>query len=172
MADGKAACYPREQRWRYRRRRGGTEVVSALELWWELDFDAITDDYTPEEIGAVELWHTWVSQIRDRSSYDSQLGVPWVPIWWFVQDAEARLFERAPFARPSHEDFLSHFTGPVAADSGEAINWLRLPVVDRLWRPGRADKGGFIQEASGWKPHALQRAVELTLFEAAGLPTS
>ncbi len=97
MAAVSATIYRPERRWRYRRRRAGTEVVSALELRWELDFDPITDDYTPEEIGAVELWHTWVKKIRDRSSYDSQLGVPWVPIWWFVQDAEARIDERAPF---------------------------------------------------------------------------
>jgi len=36
-----------------------------------------------------------------------------------------------------------------------------LPVQDKLWRPGQAGKGGFIQEATGWKPAILQPFVYL-----------
>jgi len=31
-----------------------------------------------------------------------------------------------------------------------------LPIADMSWNDERADKGGFIQEATGWKPAILQ----------------
>ena len=45
--------------------------------------------------------------------------------------------------------------------TGEELNWLTLPVVDKLWNRKRADKGGFIQEATGWKPAIFQPYVYL-----------
>ncbi|WP_328491313.1 hypothetical protein OHS59_44295 [Streptomyces sp. NBC_00414] len=33
-----------------------------------------------------------------------------------------------------------------------ALLWLRSTVLDRGWNNSTADKGGFIQEATGWKP--------------------
>jgi hypothetical protein len=32
------------------------------------------------------------------------------------------------------------------------MNWLSLPVIDKLWNETRADEGGFIQQATGLKP--------------------
>ncbi|NER28870.1 MAG: hypothetical protein F6J89_14840 [Symploca sp. SIO1C4] len=58
-------------------------------------------------------------------------------------------------------DFLNYFTSPVHFKTGEPLNWLSLPVVDKLWNNQRADKGGFIQEATGWKPSILQPFVYL-----------
>ncbi len=59
------------------------------------------------------------------------------------------------------DDFLSFFTWPVHSVTGERLNWLTLPAVDKLWDPRRADKGGFIQQATGWKPAILQPCVFL-----------
>lgn len=50
------------------------------------------------------------------------------------------------------------------------MNWARLPVMDRGWNKTAADKGGFIQEATGWKPSALQPTMPyLAIGRAAGL---
>ncbi|MYT39010.1 hypothetical protein GTY66_23655 [Streptomyces sp. SID8356] len=51
---------------------------------------------------------------------------------------------------------MYHFTHPAHAETGELVNWLRLPVLDLGWGTERADKGGFIQEVTGWKPSPLQ----------------
>jgi len=59
--------------------------------------------------------------------------------------------------------------GPVNAKTGEPLNWFALPVVDKRWNTRRADKGGFIQEHTGWKPSVLQPYVYLpSLMEARG----
>ena len=50
---------------------------------------------------------------------------------------------------------------PVDAETGDELDWLALPVVDKLWNSKRGDKGGFIQEATGWKPSILQPHVFL-----------
>ncbi|WP_328835303.1 hypothetical protein [Streptomyces europaeiscabiei] len=56
------------------------------------------------------------------------------------------------------------------ADSGEVVNWLRLPVLDRGWNDTAAHKGGFIQEATGWKPSPLQATMDMVqIGYAAGL---
>ena len=92
---------------------------------------------------------------------------------WLVLTAEfgTELIEFAPFdpLRPDRKDFLTYFTSPVSATSGEPLNWLRLPVVDKLWRPGRGDKGGFIQEATGWKPSPLQPLIHIDQLRAVPL---
>jgi hypothetical protein len=55
------------------------------------------------------------------------------------------------------------------SETGARLNWLTLPVVDKGWNEAQNDKGGFIQEATGWKPSALQRTVNMpTLLSACG----
>lgn len=90
-----------------------------------------------------------------------------------------RVFEHAPYTidprtapGETHEDdvredFLTHFTTPVHAETGEPINWARLPVVDRGWNPSRGDKAGFVQEATGWKPSPLQPVMDMRQIGAA-----
>ncbi|MBH8550844.1 hypothetical protein I8751_00235 [Nostocaceae cyanobacterium CENA357] len=60
-----------------------------------------------------------------------------------------------------HENFVTFFTHPVDSVTGKPINWLDVPVNDKLWNSKRADKGGFIQQATGWKPSILQPYVYL-----------
>ncbi len=43
------------------------------------------------------------------------------------------------------------FTRPKDPETREPLDWLSLPVVDKLWNSQRAHKGGFIQQATGWK---------------------
>jgi hypothetical protein len=72
-----------------------------------------------------------------------------------------------PFQSPhsgeevEREDFLTFYDWPIDMVTGERLNWLTLPVVDKLWRDKRMDKGGFIQEATNWKPSILQPFVYL-----------
>jgi hypothetical protein len=56
----------------------------------------------------------------------------------------------------------------VKALGGEEINWLRLPVVDKLWRADRGDPGGFIQEETGFKPSPFQSALDLRVLVLRG----
>lgn len=49
-------------------------------------------------------------------------------------------------------------------EGGDRLNGLTLPVDDMRWTRRRADKGGFIQEATGWKPNVLQPFVYLPLL--------
>jgi hypothetical protein len=104
--------------------------------------------------------------------------------WSVIQPTLTGIFETAPHARTSatdpelvklfgevpNEDFLTHYTHPVNADTGEHVNWMRLPVLDQGWNETARHKGGFIQEATGWKPSALQPTMDVVrIAKAAGL---
>ena len=170
--------YGLEIRWRYRSLRGGFERAQPLQLLWEACGDPISDEFTPDEIDARELWTKWIRTLRDPEDYHRALGRPYVPISWFVWAPEGGI-ERAPFSDPWQEKgsdpektFLTYYTTPEMDGTGQEVNWLRLPVQEKRWNQERADKGGFITEASGWTPSPLQQAVDLRIFRAAGLPLS
>jgi hypothetical protein len=101
----------------------------------------------------------WAQKVR--LDYADEL----IPIYWFVESPDQGKFERMPFQRHpvggALEDFLSFYSWPVNTQSGEYLNWLTLPVVDKAWNITRADMGGFLQEATGWKPAILQSFVFL-----------
>lgn len=88
-----------------------------------------------------------------------------VGIYWFVDGLDEGTFESAPFTAPvyahRHEDFLKTCSWPRHAETREPLNWLTLPVWDKLWNAERGDKGGFIQQATVWKPSPLQPAAHL-----------
>lgn len=119
---------------------GGARGNLPLELQWYLDGDSITDDYLPNEITADELLLQWLKKVNKAEE---------IRISWLVGE----FGESAPFTGED-EDFLTLFRWPVHAVTGERLNWLSLPVQDKAWKPGQADKGGFIQEALRWKPLA------------------
>jgi hypothetical protein len=88
------------------------------------------------------------------------------------QGDKVSTFEGMPFQyehipRFKTENFLTFFTWPVNTATNEPLNWLTLPVKDKLWTPKNADKGGFIQQATGWKPAILQPYVYLPALESA-----
>jgi hypothetical protein len=51
-------------RWRFNSLESGVEFEMPLSLYWEINGDPITDDYTPDEISAEELWNIWVVVLR------------------------------------------------------------------------------------------------------------
>lgn len=130
-------------------------------LWWgwEADCDPISDEYTPDEISAYDLFQEWDKYLQKRGVIVSGL----VTISWFVRGSG---FIEGPPAfgeygadNPSRYD--ASFDLPTSTADGSPIDWNRIPVADKLWRPGRGDKGGFIQEATGWKPSVLQPTVPI-----------
>lgn len=67
------------------------------------------------------------------------------------------------------DTFGKFFTTPRNAATDEVINWNRVPVRDKLWNADRDDKGGFFQQATGWKPSPFQPSVYLPgVLKAAG----
>ena len=150
--------------WSWRSVKSGLKREDDLVLVWEVDGDPITDEYNPLDATAYDLWVEWIRWLeRFERSLES------VPVYWFVLGQQSAVFEAAPFCDDARDDFLAHFTWPKSA-SGERLNRAALPVVDKLWRPGRADKGGFIQEITGWKPSAYQQTADVrTLARAARL---
>jgi hypothetical protein len=143
-------------------RRSGEELEAYFEAYWEVALDPISDDYTPQEISTIDLLIQWAKEVQ--AEYPNNL----IPIFWSVNAKGVKFatFEFMP-AQYKHlpgmlrEDFLTFFTHPISAVTGEALNWLTVPVVDKYWNSEHADKGGFIQQATGWKPSALQPYVYL-----------
>lgn len=131
-----------------------------LKAHWEVNLSSISDDYLPEENSAEEILNEWARQLGEHDDL--------VSIYWQVRlepnGASYRAWGHMPFQHGYDEtDFLTDYTWPRDAETGEYLNWLSLPVVDKLWsvKPYRDDKGGFIQSATGWKPSILQPFVSL-----------
>jgi hypothetical protein len=165
--------YPAETRWRFTS-PSGTEKLGTLSFYWELPNDWITDDETPDTATADELLEQWLRWLWDAKPFDEELGVPHLPIRWSVHGEDSAAFETAPSLIPGDrtETFETVYSHPEDAETEEPINWLRVPVQDKLWRPGRGNKGGFIQEATGFKPAALQPTFDLRVLGAASLDWS
>lgn len=146
------------QEWTYRSLESDFTRTEALELSWEVNGDPISDAYVPSEISAHELFDMWV---RKYGSDNGGLA----SIYWTVSP----VMETAPLqVEPFHDmNFSTYWTDPVDARTGEPINWMTLPVVDKRWNSQRGDKGGFIQEATGWKPSPLQPFVTVQSLAAA-----
>jgi hypothetical protein len=147
--------------WRFSSLRSGYERTARLQAYWEVELDPMSDDDTPDEIGAIDLFRKWAARIQEGRTD------PLIPIYWYVEAPDRAVLEGMPFQDPRNwgsatppEDFLTHFTWPVDS-SGTPLNWLTLPVVDKRWNRTQADKGGFIQEATGWKPSILQPVIYL-----------
>lgn len=144
--------------------------VGTLEYVWELDGSSISDNYcsdpdcedyaSPDQL--LRIWLEWRKKRGENNSV--------ADVYWGVHGSRGT-FEHAPFATgPSaewEEDFLTGYTWPVRVDTGERVRWPGLPVADSLWRgdhgspAAQMDKGGFIQELTGWKPSPLVPQVNL-----------
>jgi hypothetical protein len=152
--------------WTFSSRDSGHTRTSELRLGWELNGDPISDNFTPDEIDAEDLLRLWIKKYFPDAGAERLYGAGMVSIGWFIDGADSGTFETAPFTAhvfqpATHEDFLSFYTWPRHADTGEPLNWLTLPVRDKLWTAKRSDKGGFFQQATGWKPAPLQPAVHV-----------
>ncbi|MFE9968054.1 hypothetical protein [Streptomyces sp. NPDC005525] len=184
-------------RWTFTYRENGFTQTQELVLTAEPTGAAITDDYDPAEITAQELWRLWAEQQADfmHKQWPDLYRPGEVYISWGVTCPDQntisehapytqawpspRLSDMDPAQRAAHEslygenpdayreDFLTHFTHPVHAVTGEPVNWLRLPVLDRGWNRTASDRGGFVQEATGWKPSPLQPTMDVRQIGAA-----
>lgn len=179
--------YPSGTRWTFAGRRHDHVHTEELALYAEPNYSSITDDYLPEEITATELWRMWVDKVANRAheQWPDLYRPGEITILWTVTTPSVTgIFEAAPYARPLPQDpelvklfgpyeeehFLTHYQHPVNAETGERLNWLRLPVLDRGWNATTADKGGFVQEVTGWKPSPLQPTMDVVqIGRAAGL---
>jgi len=144
--------------WTFKSRESGYEHTDRLVAYWEVHRDPMSDEYTPAEIGASELFGKWARELK------KELPDGLLAIYWSVRTPQRTIQEFMPFQFPHlalSEDFLTHFTWPVNSNSGDLLNWLCLPVVDKLWNRQQMEKGGFIQQATTWKPSILQPHVYL-----------
>lgn len=163
--------YPLDTQWTFQTKQWGQARTTNLVLVYEFDGSSTSDNYTPDEITAYQLWSEWVSTYRDHyhRDYPNHYRPGEIHIFWYVTTLnECDVFEAAPCqvlppdpVFQQSEDFLTHFTWPYIAETGERLNWLRLPVLDRRWTSEWGDKGGFIQQVTGWKPAALQPRADL-----------
>jgi hypothetical protein len=162
-----------ENKWSFRSRQSNVMFEGPLCLYWEISGDPISDDYTSDEISADDLLRMWVQRYSPDVRAEAMYGPGMVRISWFVQGPSQ--FESAPFAADcyttpeAYHDFLTYFSWPADVATGELLNWNRIPVIDKLWNDRRSEKGGFFQQATGWKPSPLQPAVYLPgVLAAAG----
>ncbi|WP_068059183.1 hypothetical protein [Nocardia xishanensis] len=141
---------------------GEVQTKVPLVLEWEADYASVSDDYTTREISAYEMFQIWAKKVETRHG-DT------IPIFWVL------LGERAPFCeqyRNAHkaeygeyEDFTSYYRRPVNTETGEPVNWARIPVAVGTWAPGETkSKSDFIVTATGWVPSPLQSSVSLAFL--------
>ena len=161
---GKVEKLMNEALWKFSHCRTGAPKEVALEAEWEVMDSPITDEYTPLEMSAEDLLREWSNRVKTDEKCESLL----VPIYWSVRSPGGEVHERMPFqhsvslqGNTPGDDFLKHYTWPVNSRTGQRLNWLVLPVADKEWNDHQSDKGGFIQEVTGWKPSVLQPAVHL-----------
>jgi hypothetical protein len=129
--------------------RWGHAWRSDLWLVYEVSGDPISSNYTPDERCSWELFMDWLDD------YSGDL-----PIYWFIE-GNTGVFESAPDApnrHPDDEDFLDHFTVPFSKRTHTAMQFQLLRVADRSWENG-GNKGGFINDVTGWKPHPYQATI-------------
>jgi predicted GIY-YIG superfamily endonuclease len=175
------AIPPGTQTWTFASLHSGFRWTEPLWLYWEVHCDPISDSYRLDEVEASDLWREWLRQYPRDEHAEAIYGPGAVSISWYVEGPST--CEAAPFrdlrrnlrhwnssSDYSQEDnltyeqqqqFLTHYTWPTNPTTGEPLRWPELPVIDKVWRtdnlpPTYATKGGFIQEATGWKPSPLQ----------------
>ena len=155
--------------WTIRSRISRHEWQGRLFAYWEVHYDPVSDPYTFADAGALDLLGIWADVVRKEHPN----GL--VPILWLLTSRPVFKPEFLPFQYNhtpdlSWEDFLTFYEWPLNARTGERLNWNTLPVASKLWNATRQDKGGFIQQATGWKPAIYQPFVYLpALLDAAGL---
>ncbi len=143
------------------KKRGERKFETELWAIYEIDASWISDDYTIDDASALELFDEWVTRV---GTGDYRNGL--IPIRWYVEPRPRGLPSYMPFANEGltqgQKTFLDHFTWPTDAVTGDHVNWLTLPVLDQAWSRDRMTKGGFIQEATGWKPSMFQPFLRLS----------
>jgi hypothetical protein len=141
-----------QRKWRFRARGADFEMVSPLWLYPEIDCSACVDDVY--DLSGEEQLDYYVDYIRAR--HPDWWEADAVPICWSVRGDG--VFEEAPNNAPygptdNGENFLTFWTPPVDAETGEPLNWWRLPVRNMRF-PAFA-------KALGWLPSPFQEFAPL-----------
>lgn len=141
-----AAAPPSSGVWRFRTRRGRWKE-EPLYLYPELDGSSVIGDSACSD--GEEALYFYVGWIEDN--HPEWLEADAVPIYWSVMP----VCEHAPFqAKPLvDEDFLSFYTWPLDAATGERLDWYRLAVVNDRFRD--------FAKALSWLPSPLQPTAPL-----------
>ena len=135
------------RKWRFKLHGAGYEMVSPLWLYPELNCSSCVDD-VEDQSGAEQLAYCVdVIQRRHPKWWDADA----VAINWFA--CGEGIFETAPNDDRDCKNFLTLFTPPVDAKTGEPLNWWRLPV--------RNTRFPAFAEALGWLPSPFQEFAPL-----------
>lgn len=134
--------------WTYRSRVTDTVRTGELTLHWHVEGAAISDGYFYSDKDEFALFDLWAERGRNEE----------VAITWTVGE-EGEVVPFQLHLGDKEEGFLDFWTHPVDEETGAYLNWLTLPVADGVWNSSDTTSGGFIQEATGWKPSPLQPTV-------------
>jgi hypothetical protein len=153
--------------WTVENRDGKYTRDTTLWLEYEVAGSIMGDDYSLNDMSPDEMFREYVREFTD-SKLDSENDLPsgYAHITWSVIGKDLGP-ELAPFqpdrwpSMPEYEDYLTFFKWPVNAATGERADFLTMPVRSMQWNRTQRDRGGFIEEATGWKPAALQPCVFL-----------
>jgi len=132
-----------ERKWRFRSRGTGFEKVTTLWLYPEINCSSCVDD-AEDQSGPGQLAY-YVDYVQRR--YPEWWEADAVPIYWSVR-GEPGIAEDAPnsdYANRNGDNFLTFWTPPVDAKTGEPLNWWRLPVRNTAFA-----------KALGWLPSPFQ----------------
>lgn len=131
--------------WLFRSRRSGCLFRKDLVLYPELDCSAMVDDVY--ELDGEGQFEAYVQYLERR--HPEWLQMDAVPIYWSIHSHWEGVFEAAPFTNPAYDgDFLTHFTWPEDAHTGEPLDWYALPVIN--------DRFPEFAKALSWTPSPLQ----------------
>ncbi|MEU5660111.1 hypothetical protein ABZ802_31510 [Streptomyces sp. NPDC047737] len=169
VATGPLLPYPPGTQWRFTSRNRRVTQTHELALRYGLTGADDTDDYLADEISASTLWKRWADQYADADHrhHPGRYRRGEVHIDWTVVSPQGT-FEASPHVYGhAGEDFLTHYTHPTNPETGERLNWVRLPVIDLGWHASASDRGGFIQQATGWRPSPLQPTMDVRQIGAA-----
>jgi hypothetical protein len=166
--------YPEGTEWTWMSRPTGVEMQrrGELDLMWAIEDGGMVDDVVgATTIGAVDLFALWLGRLADARLWDPR-GPGWLGLSWSVGAGDDIC--TAPFGPVNRPNFLSSNTWPRSPVTGAQVDWWRLPVVRQHWHPDACpaedDAAGFVVDATGWMPTALQPAVYVpALAGAAGL---
>ena len=147
-------------------RINGHTKSGSLIAYYYVNYESITDDYDLDEISAFDLYKRWRA-LAEKRNEDT------IEISWTV--AGCGTFDPHPLAQhhwtriePYNKTWVDIYTDPWRTD-GEPFRWLDLPIVYKRWNaqyPQARDKGGFIEELTGWRPAPLQPFLNLRQIDA------
>jgi hypothetical protein len=136
-------------------RNPGHPRVGHMCAHYELWYDPITDDYSPQDISARDLYQQWRKHVVNSRYGD------FIPIIWFVSGPG--IFESHPLYEHDYKQdgYDDHFTEPQRTD-GQHFDWDDLPIIRKRWNTNdKVVKGGFVEELTGWRPQSHQMWVSL-----------